>query len=345
MKHRLRFLARQAFASRLDAWHDLDEGWEKVKRKRAGRLARARVTRFAAAIALVAGTAAGFLLARPAGDAGEGTYPGEVAPRVTLVLANGERVTLGEERQQVRVEALGVSITRDGAGGVMRYRVDSSGEGHAGYNELVVPRGAELPVELPDGSMAWLNSGTSLRFPVAFAREERVVYLEGEGFFEVTREEGRPFRVISGDKVVTVLGTRFNVSASADDPSWHATLVEGKISVLHDGEESLLEPSRQFLFHKASGRSEVLAVEVETYTAWTRGQIYFKLSPLEEIVTKLERWYDFSIAYEEEGLKQVKFRGGINKYRPLEETLRYLEETGNVRFTVEGRHVTVARAR
>jgi ferric-dicitrate binding protein FerR (iron transport regulator) len=88
----------------------------------------------------------------------------------------------------------------------------------------------------------------------------------------------------------------------------------------------------------------VHVVETETYTAWTRGQIYFKLSPLEEIVKKLERWYDFEITYEDEALKRARFRGGINKYRPLEETLRYLEETGKVRFSVQGKNVIVTRA-
>jgi ferric-dicitrate binding protein FerR (iron transport regulator) len=345
MNYRLRFWVRQANASRLDAWHDPDEGWEKVKEKRANRrlrVMRSRALKYAAAILLVVGTAVYFQLDRP--GAVKENYLREEPSRVTLLMANGERITWGGDKQQVQIEELGVSITRDSAGSVMQYRVDSTGEAHAGYNELIVPRSCELPVQLPDGSVAWLNSGTSLRFPVTFAREERAVYLEGEGFFEVARDEKRPFRVISGDKVITVLGTRFNVSAYADDPTWHATLVDGKVSILHDGEETLLEPSQQFLFHKASGKSEVRVVETETYTAWTRGQIYFKLSPLEEIVTKLGRWYDFSITYEEEGLRQVQFRGGINKYRPLEETLQYLERTGKVRFIVRGKHVTVMKA-
>jgi ferric-dicitrate binding protein FerR (iron transport regulator) len=271
--------------------------------------------------------------------------PVEDTTRVRLILANGEKIEWKNDNQQFQIEDLGVSIVRESSGGVMRYRVDSTATGeHAKYNHLIVPRGCEFTAQLPDGSIVWLNSGTSLRFPVNFPRGERTVYMEGEAYFDVARDEGSPFRVISGDKVVTVLGTRFNVSAYADDPTWHATLVEGKVSILARGKESVLMPSQQYLIYNATGKVEVNTVETETYTSWTRGQIYFKLSPLEEIVRKLERWYDFTITYKEEELKQVKFRGGINKYRPLEETLHYLEETGRVRFNVQGKNVTVTRA-
>jgi ferric-dicitrate binding protein FerR (iron transport regulator) len=341
--YQLKFIVKQAEGTSGDERYDADEGWEKVKEKRAGRrrtMRRRVMRRFAAAIVLVAGTVSYLYYL----DGQVGQEEGETG-RVTLILANGERVTWEEEQQQVRDREWGVSITRD-EGGRMRYQVEETGAtGEEEYNQLIVPRGSELPVQLPDGSVVWLNSASSLRFPVRFAGSERKVYLEGEGFFEVTGDAGRPFRVISGEKVVTVVGTRFNVSAYADDPTWHVTLAEGRVSVSIDGAERALEPSEQLLYNKVSGTSTVSRVEADTYTAWTRGQIYFKLSPLEEIVKKLERWYDFTIAYEGEGIEQVRFRGGINKYRPLEETLRYLEETGKVRFTVRGKSVSVTHAK
>jgi ferric-dicitrate binding protein FerR (iron transport regulator) len=332
-----------------DAWHDPDEGWEKVKNKRAARRfrsARSRALRYAAALVLLAGTAAYFYLYTGGASTDAGSDARESASRVTLILANGEQIRWEDDKQQFRVEELGISIARDSAGGVMHYRAEPVAGEPSRLNRLVVPRGCEFSAQLPDGSVVWLNSASSLRFPVTFPRDERVVYLEGEAYFEVATDERAPFRVVSGEKRVTALGTRFNVSAYIDDPTWHVTLVEGKVSVrLEEGaREIVLRPSQQLLFRESAGESEIKSVETETYTAWTRGQIYFKLSPLEEIVKKLERWYDFAITYEEEALRRVQFRGGINKYRPLEETLRYLEETGKVRFTVRGQHVVVTRA-
>jgi ferric-dicitrate binding protein FerR (iron transport regulator) len=351
MKRRVQFLIRQAAAP--DDRYDADEGWERVKNKRftlRRRAIRRRALGYAAAIAAITAT---IYFQQPGGRGAGDDSPATDPARITLLLANGERVVWGDDGQysrdagqQLRVEELGVTISSDGDGRLMRYDADTANAArHAsadtGMNLLIVPRGCELPVQLPDGSVVWLNSGSALRFPVAFPRGNRTVFLEGEGYFDVARDESSPFRVISGEKIVTVLGTRFNVSAYADDPTWSVTLVEGSVSVLVDGRESLLEPSRQFVHGEGGSRVDV--VETETYTAWTRGQVYFKLSPLEEIVRKLERWYDFTITYEDDALRRARFRGGINKYRPLEETLRYLEETGEVRFTINGRHVSAAR--
>jgi ferric-dicitrate binding protein FerR (iron transport regulator) len=347
MNHRLRFLVRQAAAAMFDTWHDPDKGWEKVRNKRAYRRLRSlrlRALKYVAALILVTGTVAYLHLYHSDKFTDMGSSQ-RTPSRVTLILANGEQIKWEDDKQQFHIEDLGISITRDSAGSIMQYQADGIAEEHAKHNQLIVPRGCEFSAQLPDGSIVWLNSATSLRFPVKFSHDERTVHLEGEAYFEVVPNEEMPFRVISGDKTITVLGTRFNVSAYSDDPTWHVTLVDGKVSVrLGEEKERILKPSQQLLFHGNSGKDEINNVEIETYTAWTRGQIYFKLSPLEEIVKKLERWYDFTITYEEEQLRQVQFRGGINKYRPLEETLRYLEETGKVRFTIQGENVIVTRA-
>jgi ferric-dicitrate binding protein FerR (iron transport regulator) len=340
MNNKLRFLVRQAIASSPATPRDTDGGWEQVKRKHTRQQVRRlllRVTRYAAVIALVVGI---WYILSP--------VPVEVPPtsttRATLVLANGERVEWGDASQQARVEELGVSVTRDGARGIMHYHADSLAGEETRENHLFVPRGSEFIARLPDGSTVWLNSASTLHFPVRFSRDERVVRLEGEGYFEIAADASRPFRVLSGDREIIVTGTSFNVSAYADDPTWHVTLVEGSLRVRAGGREVRLTPATRFLLHESTGMGELLDdVETDTYTAWTRGQIYFRLSPLEEIVRKLERWYDFTITYETEELKHVQFRGGINKYRPLEETLRYLEETGKIRFLLDGRHVTATK--
>ncbi|MDR2413416.1 MAG: hypothetical protein LBD64_00320 [Odoribacteraceae bacterium] len=181
MQHRFRFLVRQAVAGARETPGDPVEGWERVREKRAAlhlRAARSRALRYAAAIVLVAATVIYLHLYRRAGApvAGEGV---DVPSRVTLILANGEQIRWEDDRQQFHVDELGISIARDSAGSVMRYSAGRVAGDATRHNRLIVPRGCEFSAQLPDGSTVWLNSATTLRFPVAFPPGERVVHLEG----------------------------------------------------------------------------------------------------------------------------------------------------------------------
>ena len=130
------------------------------------------------------------------------------------------------------------------------------------YNRLVVPRGADFSFELPDGTFIVLNSESVLRFPVQFAADNRTVYLEGEAYFEVTKNENSPFKVITGERKVTVLGTKFNISSYSDDPNWSTTLVEGKVSVSDNGKLHVLHPSEQYIVDNQTGKAEVKQIDV-----------------------------------------------------------------------------------
>lgn len=341
-RNRLYFLAWRAARSLPSRERDVDGAWERVRPRR--RRLALQLARYAAAVAVVAGVAipAWFHFSR------EGvaivTTAGPARPE--FVLPGGERILLDAAGERQASELVGVRFAPDSARGLTRLDARPSGKrDSSSYHQLNIPKGCEYVLRLPDGSLAWLNSETTLRFPLAFAGGDRTVYLEGEAYFEVTRDESAPFRVVCGEKVVTVLGTRFNVSAYADDPAWHATLVEGSVLVSCRGVERELSPSRQCAIDNATGEMTVTTVESSLYTSWMDEQVYFKGSTLEEIVKKLSRWYDFSIAYEDEEIKTLKFRGGINKNRPLEETLRHLEGTTDISFIVDGKRVTARKAR
>lgn len=341
-RDRFYFLAWRAARSLSSRERDVDGAWERVRPR--GRLLAARLARYAAAVALVAGAAIPAWLHLSRED--EVVVVTARAARPEFVLPGGERILLDGAGERRASELTGARFVPDSVHGLTRLDARSSGNrDSSSYHQLDIPKGCEYALRLPDGSLAWLNSETTLRFPLAFAGGDRSVYLEGEAYFEVARDESAPFRVICGEKVVTVLGTRFNVSAYADDPAWHATLVEGRVLVSCRGVERELSPSRQCAIDNATGEMTVATVETSLYTSWMDDQVYFKGSTLEEIVKKLSRWYDFSIVYEDEEVKGLKFRGGIDKNRPLEETLRHLEGTTDISFLVEGKRVTARKAR
>ena len=211
------------------------------------------------------------------------------------------------------------------------------------YNTLNVPKGGEYSLILPDGSRVWLNSETTLRFPVQFAGGKRVVYLSGEAYFQVKKDTSAAFHVCTKQQKITVLGTTFNVSAYENDRFTETTLIEGKVAVEGGAERVVMKPSEQYILDKRSGVGELKEVETEFYTSWIDGKFYFTSFTFEEIVKKLERWYDFTMIYEEDDIRQMRFSGVINKHRPIEEMLRFLEKTTDIHFKISGKNIVAGK--
>ena len=176
-----------------------------------------------------------------------------------------------------------------------------------------------------------------------FSPENREVYLEGEAFFDIVRDDKSPFMVHTGDKTITVLGTKFNVSAYRDDQEWMATLVQGKISVTAQDFQQVLLPSQQLCINKETGEAVVKEVETELYTSWVDGKFYFRGYRFEDIAKKMERWYDVVIFYQNEEIKDMKFRGVIDKHVSLKQTLLYLEKTTDIKFEINDKVIIVSK--
>ena len=140
-----------------------------------------------------------------------------------------------------------------------------------------------------------------------------------------------------------MLGTSFNVSAYPDDRLWRTTLVEGSVMIQRGKDEIVMKPNEQYQIDMANGEGVLKSVVPELYTSWVNGKFYFKGYTFEELVKKLERWYDFQMFYVNEDIKYRRFSGVVNKHQPLQEMLKYLEMTSDVRFKVEGMTVTASR--
>ena len=257
-----------------------------------------------------------------------------------LILATGERVLL-DSSARVKVKQPGATIVFDSVSSQLQYKKDEKA-GHDEpmvYNQLYTPKGGEYSLMLADGTKVWLNAESTLRFPVKFASEKREVFLDGEAYFEVTPDQKCPFIVRMGQRTVQVLGTCFNICAYHMDNYWQTTLVTGKVNVQSDGDTFLLSPSEQFTENVKTGKKEVRKIDISEYLSWREGIIRFKGERLEDIVQKLERWYDFQMFYANDQLRNMRFRGVFNKYDSFDVVLRKLEQTTNIRFDIKGNTV------
>lgn len=211
-----------------------------------------------------------------------------------------------------------------------------------GYNTITVPYGGTYTIELCDGTKVYLNSGTVFEFPSRFSGDRREVKLRGEAYFEVARNEGKPFVVEVNEIAVKVLGTSFNVKSYVDEPGVYTTLVNGSVAIVRDGQpERVIKPGEQAYYNKAVGTLSISPVDVMEFTAWKDGLFYFKDLVLEEILRIVSRWYDLNVFYMNQGAKSVVYSGKLPMYSSVEDVLRKFEISGDVRFELKGRTLTV----
>ncbi len=347
MSEKIRYLVRRAFNSMKEESYDLDMAWKRVKRQHVQNKEKKlfySYFKYAACFALLIGAIYMTLKYIPFANTSSQlqVHRLDSARKVKLLLANGEQL-LFEGNRQISTDELDKRMSSDSTMKPLGTQGVGKREDTLLYNTLCVPKGADFYLKLSDGSVVNINSESVLRFPVKFSSENRDVYLEGEAFFDVVRDESAPFRVHTEDKTITVLGTKFNVSAYRDDQEWMTTLVQGKISVKALDFQQILLPSQQLCINKETGETIVKQVETELYTSWVDGKFYFKGARFEDIVKKMERWYDVVVFYQNEEIKDMRFRGVVDKHVPLKQTLLYLEKTTDIKFEINDKVIIVSK--
>ena len=237
--------------------------------------------------------------------------PAPVTTKATITLANGKIIVPKIEN------------------GKVEDRLWAVGSGQ--YEVLNNPRGSKIVmIELSDGTRVWLNSESSLKYPVEFNRRERRVTVSGEAYFEVVHNNSR-FIVESNGVETEVLGTHFNIN-SYDNPI--ITLLEGSVKVSSATSAVKLNPGEQAV------NGEIKQVDVQQVIAWQRGMFEFDDYTLEEISKQLTRWYDIDVRFENESLKKEKFGGNISRYLSLSSVMNMLETSG-VHYKIEGKTLII----
>lgn len=275
---------------------------------------------------------------------GQVLSPADIPPGhegAVLTLGDGRKVALDSLGDQMLAQQQGVRVLLQG--GSLAYAEHDAGQ-PAGktYNTVTTPRGLRFSITLPDGTRAWLNAASTIRFPVSFrGAGERMVEVSGEVYFEVAHDRQHPFKVIAdGMSEIEVLGTHFNVNAYTDEKFIRTTLLEGSVKVQSKSTVNILKPGQQSSLSKTDGDTKINTVDTLQAVAWRKNLFNFEQADLETVMRQLSRWYDIDVVYEN-GVKPVRFGGKMKMGAKLSEVLRVLEAAG-VRFRLEeGRRLVV----
>ncbi len=285
----------------------------------------------------------------------------DIAPgrnSATLTLADGRTIDLSTEQEGIIIQDgityLDGSLVMENE--ALKMKNEGPGDENGILNSITTPKGGTYRITLPDGSKVWLNAASTLKYPSRFDSDERVVFLEGEAFFEIRPQvrnvethDYASFKVQTAGQVVNVIGTEFNVSAYADDAETKTTLVTGKVRVVGPVEAHSHAPNKSSVILSPGEQSTtrgsaitVQEVDTESYTAWRDGYFKFQRVPITDIMQQLARWYDVDVRYDGP-VKDMRYSGRIARTVNISAVLRLMELTDAVHFEIDAneRRVTV----
>uniref|UniRef100_UPI0032163219 FecR family protein n=1 Tax=uncultured Draconibacterium sp. TaxID=1573823 RepID=UPI0032163219 len=214
------------------------------------------------------------------------------------------------------------------------------GKENLAYAEIQCPLGVRTKFYLPDGTTGFLNSGSTLKYPVSFSKD-RQVNLKGEAYFDVVHDTKRPFTVETKNLKIGVLGTQFNVVAFDDDEAEEVILQRGKVEVSTNKGQLLtvLKPNEKLLLNRRAQKFLVNEVEALQFTSWTEGKLILRNEKFSEVVKRLGRWYNAEIRVEDEELLNYAFRATFTD-ESLEEVLKLMKLTAPFTFKEQERTAT-----
>ncbi len=269
------------------------------------------------------------------GDSTTMIKPGGIG--ATLTLSDGKQIKLTAASDGELAKESGISISKSEDGFVV-YEVkgETAHESSESTHILTTTKGETYMIVLPDKSKVWLNASSRL----TFSTQHRKVKLEGEGYFEISKDK-RPFTVETKNQTVQVLGTHFNINAYSDEDQIKTSLLEGRVRIITAKGTRELSPGQQAV--NTGGKLTVQEVDLEAMVAWKNG--YFKFNgSLETVMRTIARWYDLELDFEPNAPKEITLWGYVSRSNELDMVLRQLERTNKVTFVIQGRKIVVRRA-
>lgn len=256
--------------------------------------------------------------------------------KAQLVLDDGSTIELdsagtGKLAQQGNMQVMNRN-------GQLLYKPDATATKRSLYNTLKTGRGQMYPVKLSDGSAVWLNSSSSIRFPVAFNEQERRVEITGEAYFEVAHNDRKPFRVSVNGVEVQVVGTVFNINSYSDEGAMRTTLLQGAVQVTRGNQQVRIKPGEQAEVLEKTIKVNT-GVNVNKEIAWKNGLFYFKNENLKAIMRQIARWYDVDVVYEGK-ISNDEISGKIYRNANLSEVLKLLNVL-DVNYKIEGKKLII----
>jgi transmembrane sensor len=262
--------------------------------------------------------------------------------RAMIALADGRKILLESLDTGQLARQGNVTLIKLANGRIAYKMINGQTVTELQYNTLINPKGSKvINMALADGSRVWLNAGSSITYPVAFVGKERKVELKGEGYFEVAKDASKKFVVEANDATTEVLGTHFNIMAYENETKIKVTLLEGVVEVygLAYKGKTLLRPGQQAALTETYPGIELTRPDMEQVMAWKDGVFTFNDLSFDEIMRKIERWYDVSVVYTNE-VPKINLQGDLSENTSLRGTLEALKFQG-VNLQLRGRTVTI----
>jgi len=265
--------------------------------------------------------------------------------RISLQVINGSTETFYIEDIDVLIKKNGVKIGAIKNGSLTHLSYSSKKQSKTYYNVLRIPYGKRYEVYLTDGTHIYLNAGSELKYPSYFSdNSSREVYLKGEAYFEVAKDEKRPFIVRTNDLKTKVYGTKFNVSAYSNENSTQVVLVEGLVGVQvnkeTENEYVLIKPSQKGYKLKNKNDVQIEDVEVVKYIAWKDGVLMFENESTENIFKVLERHFNIIIQNNYSELNDHRFTGTF-KQESLDDILNTISNHTHFDFFIKNETIVI----
>ncbi|MFT4093992.1 MAG: FecR domain-containing protein [Niabella sp.] len=325
-------------------------GWELAERRLFARKKHKMfaLNRWVVAACLLLFICAGLFLTRYKSDITVAKQQTVLAPftnKASITLADGSRVYLeNADTGHLALEGGNINLVKRRDGQIVYQAAPGARTKALQYNTLTNPGGSSvINMQLSDGSRVWLNAGSSITYPVAFADKERKVEISGEAYFEVTHNSRQPFIVTRRDAMnVRVLGTKFNVNAYGDEPDIKVTLLEGSVKVaanvpdalpevLKKGEQAVIAPDKEIV-----KRDDI---DVDAVMAWKQGFFSFDNMDLRSVMKQIARWYNVGVLYKG-NVRNKQFIGKIPREVDLQTILKILAAS-NIHCEFKGNEIIV----
>lgn len=240
------------------------------------------------------------------------------------------------------------------------------------WHKINVSNGVPRKLVLPDATIVWINSGSQVKYSADFGKTSRTIYLDGEAYFDIAKSKKKiPFLVKTKHFTIRDIGTVFNIKAYSDDPSFEATVIEGKISVegkisKHDEENSkvflekqqvlkinsrLEEDSKYDAVSQYNGtgnnpeRVKVLAIDesqIQLYNGWKDDFLVFEETSFKELAKIIERRYDVEMVFQDEDLLNYKYTGSFRNVESITKVMNIIKATTAINYQINGRTVVVS---
>lgn len=278
-----------------------------------------------------------------------------------------ERVVVPVKKSFKKIALWTVSIAASIAGIIFLVRninVNADKDQTLTANSITTKPGSKSKINLPDGTVVWLNADSKITYDENYGLSLREVQLTGEAYFEVVKDKHRPFIIHAKSMNIKVLGTIFNVRAYPDEKTSETSLIQGSVEVTLNGnpdKKIILKPSEKLVikdtYAKLPERQKDIVIDETPLltltqmhtikgdsnaieTAWIKNKLAFEGETLEDIVKIIQRWYDVKINITDDRLKAEKYTS-VFENETLPEVLNALKMTGNFKYKIEKREVTI----